>query len=1345
MMTKLSENIVFDAEMMAERNYWVKRLSPQSERPQLPTDYKRSTVYYKKRDSIELAIAGGVYSDLNRLTQESSFLLYSVLMTALKICLHWYTGGKLITVGSPAYHENGLVTGRPNLLAIADEVDERLSFCQLLLNVRDTLNEAYARQNYPFDRLVEDLGMSEIKNQFPIFDVLLVLREIHDEPLDVNNDLTITFDRGPKGLAGKIDFNPKLFCRERMERFAGNFYTLLSAGVKNIDAPIPALKALSPDEERRLLVDWNDTRRPFPSNACIHELFEAQVAETPDAVAVIYEERHLTYAEFNRRANHIAHKLRSAGVGPEVRVGICLERSLEMMVGVVACLKAGGAYVPLDPSYPEERLRFIMEDARAPVRLIGEEDVVTPANDGACDIHLAHVWEDYPQESVLDIRSEASTDNLIYVIYTSGSTGRPKGVAMCHLSITNLIAWQLQNSSAPRGARTLQFAPLNFDVSCQEMFSTWCCGGALVLISDEGRKDLTEMPRFLKEQAVERVFLPYVALQQLAVACSQWEQYPNCLREIITAGEQLQVSESIVAMVRHLGGVSLHNQYGPTESHVVSAYRLIAPTDNWPPLPPIGRPIDNAKVYALDHRMSLIPVGAVGDLYLGGACLARSYLNDAELTAEKFNPDPFSPEAGARLYKTGDLGRFRLDGDIEFIGRNDSQVKIRGFRVELGEIESILAQHPAVSEIAVIALEEESGRKRLVAYLAPRPGKNFSNSDLKSFCRGKLPEYSIPHLFIKLDALPLTPSGKINRRALPPPDSFDPTFTEPDRVYAAPGNEVESLLANIWSKVLRIENVGVCDNFFELGGDSILSLQIVAKARQAGLQLIPKQIFKYQTIADLAPMAVRTQQVQIDQAPVTGPVSLTPIQNWFFDQRIPDRNHWNMAYLLEAARPLDVEALRAAVTATLEHHDALRSRFIFSGIRWRQEIEAPDGEAPLIRIALSALPDDQKNEALMVSSTALQKSLSLSEGPVLRMALYDFGGGLPDQLLIIIHHMVVDGVSWRILLEDLQSSYLQITRGEVIQLPLKTSSIKQWAECLDAYERTGSPISESEYWLEEERLSARPLPLDYPEGDNVESSIETVSVTLQDEETRSLLRDVPRAHKALINDVLLTAVASALVNWTGRETLLIDLEAHGREELSEDLDLSRTVGWFTSIFPVILKLQTGRPIDEALMSVKEQLSRVPNKGINYGILRYSSGENALVKKLQALPRAQVSFNYLGQFDQALDQASLFSLSLKPKGYSFNPDAIRPHLLYISGGILRGRLQMNYTYSRNLYDRATIEGVANDFIAALRTLIQGRHDGAAAPYTIDDFPLAELSPDELAEVMKVEASLNSQPR
>jgi amino acid adenylation domain-containing protein len=705
------------------------------------------------------------------------------LLAALQTLLGRYTGQTDILTGTPVANRRRaelehLIGFFVNTLVMRTDLSGDPTFRELLRRVRETALGAYAHQDVPFEMLVEELQPERSLSYTPLFQVLFVLQNAPSETLELQGlkasmmevesgtakfDLMLSLEETGEGLEGVCEYSTDLFDEATVHRTLGHLRTLLEAVAGSPDRRISELPLLT-EAERRALAEWNETASEFPEEASIQDLFDAQAARVPDNPAVVFGDERLSYRELNERANKLAHQLRSLGVGAETVAAVMMERSIEMLTGVLAVLKAGGAYLPLDPEYPAERLAFMLEDARARVLLTEQSLIARLPEHGAHVVCLDADWQSIEEAGAHTPERNISSLNPAYVVYTSGSTGRPKGVVMSHRAAVNLITYQMRSSGAAREARTLQFASLSFDVSFQEIFSTWAAGGTLVLLREDERRDGSALLRVLVGQRVERLFLPFVALQHLAEVSEAENVLPSSLRQVVTAGEQLKITPHLARLFAKLDDCILDNHYGPTETHLVSLWRLEGEAAAWPKLPPIGRPIANAQVYLLDDAWQPVTAGVAGELYVGGAQLARGYLNRPGQTAERFIPDPFSKDAGARLYRTGDLARYNADGVLQYIGRRDLQVKVRGFRVEVGEVEAVLKLHAGVKQAVVVALEDEEGRKRLVAYLvASRESSSPTSAELRRHLREHLPDYMIPSTFIMLDELPLTPSGKVDR------------------------------------------------------------------------------------------------------------------------------------------------------------------------------------------------------------------------------------------------------------------------------------------------------------------------------------------------------------------------------------------------------------------------------------------------------------------------------------------------------------------------------------------------------------------------------------------------------
>lgn len=1091
--------------------------------------------------------------------------------------------------------------------------------------------------------------------------------------------------------------------------------SLLQALEAQPSTSVHELQVLPDLELAAVLHGFNARIGNYSAHHSIAEHFARQVARTPEAVALVYESQQLSYRDLNARANQLANHLRRRGVGPEALVGICLTRSVEMVVGVLAILKAGGAYVPLDPDHPPARLAFVADDARlrwivttadclAVVPAHGRQIIALDADRGAIEANSA----DEPPEVPLQPLS------LAYVIYTSGSTGEPKGVMVEQRSVIDRLCWIQEEYPLGVADAVLLKTPYGFDVSVFELFWPLCNGARLVIARPGGHRDPQYLLEVIQSQGVTTVhFVP--SLLQVFVDAISGTPLRLALRRIMASGEEL--SAALASRCRQaLPAVAIHNLYGPTEATIDVTYWPCAQEEAL--RVPIGRPVANARIYILDDRLRPVPLGVTGEIYIGGTGLARGYLHRPAATAERFIADPYSREPEARMYRTGDLGRWRADGNIEYLGRNDHQIKIRGFRVELGEIEARLQECAGVREAVVIAREDLEGQRRLVAYITPAGSPLSTTESLRLQLKGVLPDYMIPAAWVFLAELPLTPSGKVNRAALPAPDL---NAVSNDR-YAPPTTPVEAALAAIWAEVLQVERVGIHSDFFELGGDSLTAISVLSRVRTQGLRVTTRQFFENPTIAQLALVCRPTGVSTAEQGLVEGEVALTPVQHWFFEQDLEEAHHFNQALVLESAARLSPELLNAAVLHLMRHHDALRSRFARGPQGWRQWIGELPAAAPIECFDLTQLAGDEQSARFYAHTVDLQRSLDLSEGPLLRVGLFDLGVGRPQRLVWIIHHLVTDHVSWRVLREDFATLHGQLSRGEPAALRAKTNSLQEWSAHL--LELSEVIADEEDYWLSLPWNEVEPLPLDDPAGDRRLGTSQTLDSVLSTEETREILDLASTGLHVPAGDLLLQCVARSLAAWSGKRTILLDIERHGREEQDEELDVSRTVGWFTSICPALLEVGRERSERSALRKLTEQMRAIPRRGLTYGIARYL----ARSPSMQSLPAAQVLFNYAGHAMQT-DADEVFTAPVVRIAEERSPRGVRSHEIEINAVVLDKRLLLRWTYSPARLETATVAALAQECVARLRRLIEECR-GAAAEYQSSQFPLVDLAQRDL---------------
>ncbi|HEY6802402.1 MAG TPA: amino acid adenylation domain-containing protein [Pyrinomonadaceae bacterium] len=1309
---------------------------------ELPTDRTRPALQSYRGAHHSFLLNTELTSEIKQLSRHEGVTLFMTLLTALQVLLARYSGQHDIVIGTPVAGRTrreieSLIGFFINTLVLRTQVKNDDTLREVLGKVREVCLGAYAHQDVPFEKLVEELQPERDLSRSPLFQVVLTLQNAPAGELELPG-LSLT-SAGAASVTAKFDlvvsvleergqmlvtlgYATDLFDESTIKQMGQRLNSVLSTMVTSLDQQVREVALLAPEEETRLH-ERSEIVVPDGPSVCIQELFEAQVARTPEAVAVTFEGEQLTYHELNQRANQLAHRLRESGVGPEVVVGLCLERGSEMIVSVLGVLKAGGAYLPIDPAYPDDRIAFMLNDANAHL-LIANTEVIQRLNPTCVVFDIDRDGRHLANYPVANPVVETTAAHLAYIIYTSGSTGRPKGVLVPHAQVTRLFRNTEQWFGFNENDVWTLFHSYAFDFSVWELWGALLYGGRLVVVPYFVSRSPEAFYELLQTQAVTVLNQTPSAFLQLQQVEERAATGTN-LRLIIFGGEALQFQNLRAGFRGHDGRMpEFVNMYGITETTVhVTYYPLSENELGADKGSVIGERIPDLQLYLLDNDLQLTPEGIAGELYVGGGGLARGYAGRPELTAERFIPHPYSNEPGARLYRTGDVVRYRSNGELEYLGRADEQVKIRGFRIELGEIEAALTSHESVRECVVVAREDEPGHKRLVAYVVVH--NQIDVNVLREHLRTRLPDYMVPAAFVFIERMPLNANGKADRRALPAPaaDNLSQSLE-----FMPPRNAVEAELARIWAEVLGVERVGVHDNFFDLGGDSILSIQIVARAAAVGLRATAKLLFQHQTIAGLAQVLELQDEndatTRADQGEVTGPVELTPIQHWFFSQQRSKPEHFNQSVMLRLNANVRLSWLNATMAALVRHHDALRLRFTRDEQgQWRQLNAATTEQLALVHeIDLSGVTD--KTSAIAAVADQTQRSLSLTDGLLLRAVVMQTGVGEEPRLLLVIHHLLVDGVSWRILLEDLQSAYEQVSRGEVAQLPAKTSSYQQWAAQLREYEDL------SQYWNEQPWIQAASLPVDHVNGSNRRCDAAQAVAKLSQEQTTWLLQEAPAAYRTGIQELLLTALARVLSEWTNSAAVKVDLEGHGRDE--QIADVTRTVGWFTSLYPVLLRVERNEEIGERIKSVKEQLRGVPEGGLSYGVQRYLRAGDELKSA-----DAEVVFNYLGQLDQVLAKQTVAGLVVgvanESAGVSEDIEAERQHLIEINGAVSGGQLRFRWSYSTEQFNPGTIERLTTQFEIELVKVIDHCRETTGGR-TPSDFPLLKINQEQLDKVL-----------
>ena len=1326
--------------MDSQLAYWKETLRGMPALLELPTDFPRpktqsfnGAVHHFKLD----AQTGRRLKEQGRKLNLTGFMQF---MAYFGLLLHKLSGQDDLAIGAPVANRALAQTQKMvgffvNTLVMRLRPIAETSLESYLGQVRQTVMSALEHQDIPFEKLVDELQPQRDMSHSPLFQVMFVYHEKADpsanasapwraEALSEHSgtakfDLTLFITDTPQGFDAVFEYNTDLFEQDTIRRWAQYFGKIVQQAADDITTAVGRLSLLDEKARQQALSmgrAWESHNGP---DTVFPRLFQATALGNAEAVALIENDETMSYGRLEAEANRMARALIRKGLRTETPVAIALPRGMDQILSLLAVLKAGGAWVPIDLAYPAERIRYMLEDAKVSFILCREQDKEKLPQ------------TDIPQLTIAGLRAGALTEedtppavnilpeNLAYMIYTSGSTGKPKGTLLTHGGLMHYIDWCLRAYPLKAGGGVAVHATIAFDATITSVFAPLAAGVPLTLVPES-----PDMDAFINllTAAPAPFALIKITPAHLGVLSQRIrpEQAAALCRSFIIGGENL-TADRLHFWRKNAPETQLFNEYGPTET-VVGC--VVFDASHWQGngSVPIGRPINGTPVYVLDEELNPVPPGVAGELYIGGPALARGYRNRADITAERFVPDPFSSRPGARMYRSGDKVRFLKDGQLIFLGRLDHQVKVRGYRIEPGEIEEALSSHPRIKACVVVTRGEPA---RLAAYYTlAGEGPEPAIAEIRSFLGGKLPDYMIPSAFTVLEALPLTPNGKIDLSALPDPGRERGALSSE---YVAPSSENEIILAEIVSNLLKKEKVGIHDNFFELGGDSIMSIQVISRAREQGLFLTPMQMFQNQTIAQLALVAQKGRETETEEGILSGELPLTPIQHFFFEQNFRDRHHWNQSVLFRLGERLNSEALHKTVRALISRHDALRLRFKHSGEEWRAFYDDNDSIDDILEeITISGA----EKEEIERHCREAQASFDLEKGPIVKV-LY-FRGEEADHLAIFVHHLAMDGVSWRILLQDFQQAYALASLDQEIVFGAKSSSYRQWARALAAFAGDKAP-EDAPYWQAMSRREPPRLPVDFEGGSNLEKDREDITVSLEAGYSRLLTGEAHKAYNTEINDLLLSALIRAYGTWSGQRRILLHMESHGREHISDRLDVSHTIGWFTALYPLLLDLGKAVDIGEQIKTIKEQFHAIPHNGLSFGVLRYLSADKSRREVLKPLDRMQIIFNYLGQFEGGEDEGP-FRESAYWQGPDHAPDAGRLAAVEINGQISAGILKFTFSYSRELHREETIRSWAENFIGELRGILEHCKNPRATVKTASDFKMAGLDNKKLDKVL-----------
>ncbi|AWD89305.1 non-ribosomal peptide synthetase [Bacillus velezensis] len=1274
----------------SQRDYWKEVFKEEAPVLDLVTDYPRPKTQSYKGAQVSVQLSREQKAGIQNINKQQGTTDYMTLLAVFMIELHKYSRQQDIVVGTPisgrVHQDTETIAGMfVNTLAMRGYPRGEKTFLEFLSEIKELALNAYENQEYPFEELVEEVEVRRDLSRNPLFDVMFTMQnneEIHLAMgeaqvemlgipfIDAKFDLDLQATAHEEGYALDLVYCSDLFTQTSAQVILEHFKVLLDRVIANPDMKLSELHMVSEVEQQRILTVFNNTHTEHTEYAQHHtavERFEKHAEQTPEKTVIEYETGVLRYGEVNRKANALAWELISLGVQPNDRVAIMTTLEAETIIGILGVLKSGAAYVPIDPATPKERIEHILNDAAPKVILTREKTMETEVP------FISMNLEDLGEKETNPACAVEKSD-IAYLIYTSGTTGKPKGVAVTRGNLDHYLSYADQEYQK-EACTTVLMTSLSFDLSVTSLFLPLISGGSLLLKGGDTEERLRAA---LKDNRVTFLKLTPSHLKMLETYADGVD-VPN-LETLIVGGEEF-TTDTAWKTQKLLGeSVKIHNEYGPTETTVGCCDYVYSSEKDKGLSVGIGHPIANMQLYIL-NEMELCGVGVPGELCIAGDGVAKGYLNQPELTAEKFIDNPYGE---GKLYRSGDLARWLPNGEMEYLGRIDEQVKIRGYRIELYEIESVLRNQPGISDVAVVALEV-GGDKSICAYLIPtNQEQQLDMSEIKNDLRDKLPEYMLPGFMMQIDALPLTPNGKLDAKALPEPNALA------GQEYMPPRTKTEKVITDIFEEILGISPVGIEDSFFELGGDSIKAIKAVSKLREKGYKLSFAALMYQQTPRKIGENIQMGEVNQVyEQGEINGASPLTPIQLEFFNKNHVVPNHYNQALMLRSDEPFDIPSLKTAITEIIKHHDALRN--VYDGQR---QITLSTEESKLYdwyEKDYTKVQDVSKE--IEYASDKLQASIDLATGPLVKVGLFHSDSG--DHLLICVHHLVIDGVSWRILLEDLFSGYRQIQETGKITLPMKTASYKEWANALTQYAKSEVLSDEIAYW---KNISDKSNSTEtFKSTQTASGQYKNKVVKVDSETTKKLLLEAGKTYKTEINDLLLASLTIAVKEWRNSKYLTIEMEGHGRETIDREIAIDRTVGWFTSVYPIIL--ETKDTVEESILEAKQTLKQVPNHGIGYGILRYLGEHSGLEMS------AAITFNYLGELDNEIDRIEGISMSGMPLGRSMSEKNSSGMGLSLNGAVLNGQLEFDIIYDTGLYTDEDAQTLVLAYERAIKDVVE----------------------------------------